>query len=42
MKVQVQKEKNDEHMKARVLKKREKRNSHVLKIKPERERDHSC
>ena len=32
MKVQVQKEKNDEHMKAHVLKKKE-RDSHVLKIK---------
>ena len=38
MKVQIQKEKNDEHMKAHVLKKR---NSHVLKIKT-KDRDHSC
>jgi hypothetical protein len=32
MKVQVQKEKNDEHMKAHVKKER-RRDSHVLKIK---------
>ena len=31
MKVQVQKKKNDEHMKAHVLRKRRKKDSHVSK-----------
>jgi hypothetical protein len=42
--MKVKYKKNDEHMKAHVLEKKErrKRDSHVLKIKPEKERDYSC